>query len=208
MFLVGDSTMEAVDSTIEGYGWAYMARDRVSTLAAPIEICQFAMGSAQPGDFVTRATAVENTFSPEVLVCAMFSPNGITAPTFTETGNARLMYRCTQQIKQACYAKDTLFVGWTGIPTLSVAPDSTTGAKNFDAGSVVLLNKYMNSLLSSRDRPIDAYTAVLGGFDSEGQATLKVGAAAAPNFNLHLSGVGNQMASVPFEAFLRSVMPT
>ena len=207
VFMVGDSTMEAVDSEIEGYGWAYMARDRVSTLAAPIEICQLAMGSAQPGDFVTRATAAVNAFNPELLVCAMFSPNGITAPTYTETGNSRLMYRATQQIKAACAAKDTIFVGWSGIPTKAVAPDSTTGNKDFDAASVIALNKYMASLLSSRDRPIDAYTAVLGGYDADGQATLKAGAAATPNFNLHLSAAGNQLVSVPFESFLRTVMP-
>ena len=199
----GDSITEGVDSDIEGYSWPYMARERVSTLATPVEICNLAVASTTTTEFRARAEQLLPLLTPELVICAVFTPNGITAPNFTDTGNARLMYRNIQAIKAACAAVNATFVGWSGVPMLSTPPDTATGYKDLNPAGAASLNNYMAAVLSASP-VINSYAAVSGTADADGQMRLTVGAAAG---NLHMTSAGHQLASVPFEAFLRSNLP-
>ncbi|WP_349745230.1 hypothetical protein [Roseateles cavernae] len=199
----GDSLQEAVDSDIEGYGWQYMARERVSTLTSPVEICNLAAASTTTTEFRARAEQLLPLLAPELVVCAVFTPNGIVAPNFTDTGNARLMYRNTQAIKAACAAVNATFVGWSGVPMLAVAPDITTGYKDLNAAGATSLNAYMAAVLSTSP-VINAYGPLSGAADADGQVTLKTGSAAG---NLHINASGHNLAAAPFETFLRANLP-
>jgi lysophospholipase L1-like esterase len=199
----GDSLTEAVDTAVEGYGWAYMARERVSSLTTPVEICNLAAASTTTTEFRARAEQLLPLLLPEAVVCAVFTPNGIVAPNFTDTGNARLMYRNTQAIKTACAAVNATFIGWSGVPMLSTSPDTSTGYKDLDAAGAAALNRYMSAVLSTTP-VINSYAAVSGTADADGQMRLALGTAAG---NLHINATGHALAATPYETFLRANLP-
>lgn len=201
--ILGDSLPEGVDVEIEGYGWPQISRAAVSSMESPVEICMLAAGSTNSTDHMNRAESVLPLIKPEVVIAAMFTPNGITAPTFTETGNARLMYRNTQRIKAVCADNNLRYVGWSGVPMLSAAPDPSTGYKDMDSASATALNAYIAAILASRDPVIDSYSALIGGHDVDGQATLRVGSAAG---NLHLTLAGQTIAAEPATRMMRNIL--
>ena len=199
----GDSLTEAVDTAVEGYGWAYMARERVSSLTTPVEICNLAAAGTTTTEFRARAEQLLPLLLPEAVVCSVFTPNGIVAPNFTDTGNARLMYRNMQAIKTACAAVNATFIGWSGVPMLSTSPDTSTGYKDLDAAGAAALNRYMSAVLSTTP-VINSYAAVSGTADADGQMRLALGTAAG---NLHINATGHALAATPYETFLRAKLP-
>lgn len=199
----GDSIIEGAGATVNGCGFPYIARAAVSTMSAPVGICCMAAASMQMDAMADRAEAVAATLLPELAMVSMFTPNGITAPNFTATSGARLQYKHNQRLRTALVAQDCALIGFSGIPMLAVAPDSTTGSKDLNSASVAVLNSFMAATLSSAVPIVDAYTPMRGTPDAEGQVTMKLGTSAD---GLHPNDTGHALMAVPLASLLRSVV--
>lgn len=129
---------------------------------------------------------VVNTYG--ALASVIVTPNGSAAPNFTDTSSSKVQYREAQRIKAACADHGTLFIGFSGIPMLAVAPDNTSASEDYNAPDVVRLNAFMAAILVSNDPVIDCYTPMSGPPDADGQVTMLLGTSADgihPNTNGH-----------------------
>lgn len=199
----GDSIAEGAGATVNGCGFPYIARAAVSNMTRPVEICCMAAASMTMDQMADRAEAVAATLRPELAMVTMFTPNGITAPNFTATSGARLQYKANQRIRSALAGQDCAIVGFSGIPMLAVAPDSTTGSKDLNSASATVLNQFISAALNSAVPVVDAYTPMSGPADADGQVTMLIGTSAD---GLHPNSAGHALMAGPVAAMLRGVM--
>ena len=72
-------------------------------------------------------------------------------------------------------AHDVLAIGFSGIPMLAVSPDSTSASKNLDAASATVINRFFDVVRGTSLPLVDAYAALSGSVDADGQVTAAIG---------------------------------
>jgi len=164
--LFGDSTSEGTGADITGHGWLEEARALLSTMAAPVEVCNLAMASATLADVGDRIDAVASDLNAELAILQMFSSNGITAPNFTEASTAPTQRRATQRARAALAAAGTAVIGTPGIPL-------SASFKDLDAASAAVLNTHIAAIRGAAGSMpvIDTYGPMMGTTDADGQVS-------------------------------------
>lgn len=199
---IGDSIIEGSGATVRGHGFPYIARALVSTPTRPVEICNLAVGGATQTEMTSRLSAVIADITPELILLAAFSPNGISAPTFAWASTARGKLRDVQTALQLISTYDAVPLLFSGVPMLSQAGDSASGNKDLNASGATDLARYMALILDGQAPVVDCYTPMSGPADADGQVTFKFGTTAD---GLHPNDTGHAIMAAPLAAALRSV---
>lgn len=160
--IYGDSISEGSGGTPFGHGWAHEARALLSTPAQPIGICNMAMASATHAEYADRVEAVAADLACEAAILSMFTPNGITAPTFSASSSAPAQRRANQRARAELALQNALVIGFSGIPM-------EPAFKDLNAAGAQTLNAYMEAVRQGSLPMIDAWGAMLGQADAEGQ---------------------------------------
>lgn len=202
VMVLGDSIEEGYGPTITGYNFVQKARAAISSMLRPVEVCNMAMGGADASSIATRAEAAIPLLLPDVVISPLFTPNGITPPT-TSASVLGQMGRGLGRVRAAASTAKAEYIGFSGIPMLAVAPDSTSASEDYDAATVARFNTYIASVLATGDSVIDGYTAVAGTPDADGQATFRSGASVD---GLHLSEAGDNLVTIAAIPVLRGVI--
>lgn len=183
----GDSIPEGSGGTPFGHGFIYEARARLSTLTQPMGVCMMAMASATQAEYADRVEAVSADLASEVAILGMLSPNGITAPTFSEASSAPAQRRANQRARAALAAQNALLIGFSGIPM-------EAAFKDLDAASVAVFNAYVDAVRNGNMPMIDAWAAMAGKADAEGQINCIAGTLAD---GVHPNQVGHRDRIAP-----------
>jgi lysophospholipase L1-like esterase len=166
--IYGDSVSEGSGADIVGHGWPFEARALLSTPTRPIGICNMAMAGATHPEYADRVDAVAASLASDVAILSMFTPNAVTAPTFSAASSAPAQRRANQRARATLAAQDAMVIGFSGIP---MEPAS----KDLNAASVIVFNAYMDAVRNGSMPMIDAWGAMVGTADAEGQFSCAAG---------------------------------
>jgi lysophospholipase L1-like esterase len=171
----GDSITEGAGATVRGYGWPYLVQSAISSQSRPVEVCNLAMGSATMAQIASRIEATAPSLRPELAIVSAFSPNGVSAPTYSWASTARSQFQALQRALHGLSAVESAVVIFSGVPMLSQAGEPASGNKDLNAEGAANLNRYMGLVLSSPWPTIDAYNPLAGPPDADGQITFGTG---------------------------------
>lgn len=162
LVIYGDSISEGAGATIVGHGWADEARAVASTPTAPMGVCSMAMASATQSNYADRVESVAADLDAALAILAMFTPNGITAPNFTESSTAPTQRQANHRARVALASAGTAVIGFSGIPM-------EPALKDLDASSAAVLTTFIGQVRNGNMPMIDAWGAMVGTADADGQ---------------------------------------
>lgn len=201
---VGDSIGEGVGGSIVGHGYPEIARNAVSTQSRPVEICQMAISSATPTNWVSRQAIAIPAVLPEVVLLHLQSPNSWSPPTISNnpsTGNIQSMRQQVGRIRQIAGDAGAVVIGVKGVPMLRDASEAAGSGEDYDA-SISFLNDYLAAVSAGNLLVADTYAPTSGVADADGQMRLGIGLSAD---GLHPNDAGNTLMAAPVANKLKSV---
>lgn len=201
VYVAGDSVHEGSGASPDRRGFPHIAACTVSSMTRPIEICQMSIAGATSAQYAARVQSTLADVSPDVVLFPAQTPNNVTPPTVTAS-NIVATNRDIAKIRAACQTVGALPILTTGAPWLALEPDPTTLSEDFGS-TISLFNAHMSNVRSGPIPVVDTEFTVRAGYDADGQSIFATGTTAD---GLHLSPVGQRLASVPVADLLRRVI--
>jgi len=202
VMVTGDSVHEGAGATPVNRGFAHIAKDAVSSMSRPIEICNMAISGATSNQYAQRTDAVINSIEPDVLIVSGQTPNNVTAPNIA-AANVWAANRDIGRMRAAAHTTGALAMITTGAPWLAVTPDPVTLSKDFNAAAMIVWNDFRTKLSASGMSIVDTETPLIGSYDADGQPIFLIGTTAD---GLHLANTGQILAANPMIAALKQII--